>query len=102
MSRIGDETVHGFDHGRKSSVGTSAVVLSASSYRVAKGVQIKADAANSSVVYVGNADLTADSADATDGFPLAAGEGLFVPVDDVNKIYLRGGASGQKVFWFAV
>jgi hypothetical protein len=102
MSRIGDETVHGFDHGRKSSVGTTAVQLSATSYRVAKGVQLKADAANSSTVYVGNADLTADTADATDGFPLAAGEGLFVPVDDVNKIYVRGGASGQKVFWFAV
>ncbi|MDZ4781248.1 MAG: hypothetical protein SGJ19_13420 [Planctomycetia bacterium] len=102
MSRIGDETVHGFDHGRKSSVGTTAVQLSATSYRVAKGVQLKADAANSSTVYVGNADLTADTADATDGFPLAASEGLFVPVDDVNKIYVRGGASGQKVFWFAV
>ena len=102
MSRIGDETVHGFDHGRKSSVGTSAVQLAATSYRAAKGVQIKADAANSAAVYVGNADLTADTADATDGFPLAAGEGLFVPVDDVNKIYVRGGSSGQKVFWFAV
>lgn len=102
MSRIGDETVHGFDHGRKSSVGTTAVQLSATSYRVTKGVQLKADAANASTVYVGNADLTADTADATDGFPLAAGEGLFVPVDDVNKVYVRGGASGQKVFWFAV
>jgi hypothetical protein len=102
MSRIGDETVHGFDHGRKSSVGTSAVQVASTSYRAAKGVQIKADAANSAVVYVGNSDLTADTADATDGFPLAAGEGLFVPVDDVNKIYVRGGASGQKVFWFAV
>jgi hypothetical protein len=102
MSRIGDETVHGFDHGRKSSVGTTVVQLSATSYRATKGVQIKADAANSSTVYVGNADLTADTADATDGFPLAAGEGLFVPVDDVNKVYVRGGASGQKVFWFAV
>jgi hypothetical protein len=101
MSRIGDETVHGFDHGRKSSVGTTAVQLSATAYRATKGVQLKADAANSSTVYVGNADLTADTADATDGFPLAAGEGLFVPVDDVSKVYVRGGAAGQKVFWFA-
>lgn len=102
MSRIGDETVHGFDHGRKSSVGTSAVPLIATPYRAAKGVQLKADAANSSTVYVGNADVTADAADGTDGFPLSAGEGLFVPVDDASKVYLRAGASGQKVFWFAV
>ncbi len=102
MTRIGDETVHAFSHGRKSSVGTSAVQLTAAIAHLGKGVQIKADAANSGTVYVGGSTVTADAADATDGFPLSAGEGLLVPVDDPSKVYLIGSAAGQKVFFFAI
>ena len=54
------------------------------------------------MVYVGTAGVTADAADATDGFPLAGGEGLFVPIDDPSKLYVRGSAAVQKVFWFAI
>ncbi|MHB1033226.1 MAG: hypothetical protein ACYC35_23935 [Pirellulales bacterium] len=102
MTRIGDETVHGFDHGRKSAIGTTAVPLVATSSRAAKGVQIKAAAANSGTVYVGQSDVTADAADATDGFPLAAGEALFLPVDDPSKVYLVASTAGQKVFFVVV
>jgi hypothetical protein len=102
MTRLGDESVHGFDHGRKSSIGTSAVPLVAASVRAAKGVQVKAAPTNTGIVYVGNSDVTADASDATDGFPLEAGDGLFVPVDDASKVYLIGSAAGQKVFYCVV
>ena len=102
MTRIGDETVHGFLHGRTSGIGTTAVQLVAASSHLATGVQLKAPQSNSGVVYVGTAGVTADAADATDGFPLAGGEGLFVPIDDPSKLYVRGSAAGQKVFWFAI
>jgi hypothetical protein len=99
MTRIGDETVCTFDHGRKSSIGTTAVPLTTISVHAARGVQLKAASANTGTVYVGNSDVTADSADATDGFPLAPGEGLFLPVEDPTRVYVVGSAAGQKVFF---
>lgn len=102
MTRLGDDTVHSFDHGRKSSVGTTPVQLVATSLQATRGVQLKAASDNSAAVYVGNSDVTADSADATDGFPLAAGEGLFVAVDDASKIYLRAASGTQKVFYLVL
>jgi hypothetical protein len=102
MTRLGDDTVHGFEHGRKSAVGTSAAQLVATSMKATRGVQLKAAAGNTAEVYVGNGDVTTDSADATDGFPLAAGEGLFVAVDDASKIYLRAASGTQKIFYLVL
>lgn len=102
MTRLGDDTVHGFDHGRKSSIGTLTVQLLTTAGKATRGVQLKAAAGNSADVYVGNSDVTTDSADATDGFPLAAGEGLFVAVDDASKIYLRAASGTQKVFYLVL
>lgn len=102
MTRIGDETVNLFNHGRKSGIGTTAVPLSSGAVPAAKGVQLRAANSNTASVFVGNSDLTTDTADLTDGFPLAAGEALFVPVNDAQKIYLRSTAANQKVFWFAI
>jgi len=101
MTRLGDDTVHRFDHGRKSAIGTTAVALVSASRPATRGVQLKAAADNTEAVYVGNSDVTADSADATDGFPLAAGEGLFLAIDDASKVFLRAASGTQKVF-FAV
>ncbi|MBX3411572.1 MAG: hypothetical protein KF708_02550 [Pirellulales bacterium] len=102
MTRLGDDTVHGFDHGRKSEIGTTAVPLVATSRKGTRGVQLKAAADNSAEVYVGNSDVTTDAADATDGFPLSAGEGLFVAVDDASKIHLRAPSGTQKVFYLVL
>jgi hypothetical protein len=102
MTRIGDDSLTRFDHGRKSSIGTSAVQLTTTSMHAPRGVQIKAALANSGTVYVGNSDVTAGAADATDGFPLAPGEALFVPIDDPSKVYVVGTAAGQVVHFLVV
>ncbi len=102
MTRIGDESLARFDHGRKSAIGTTAVQLTVTSTHAPRGVQLKASVANSGTVYVGNSDVTAGAADATDGFPLGAGEALFVPIDDPSKIYLVGTSAGQIVFFVVV
>ena len=103
MTRLGDDVVHQFFHGRKSSVGTSAVQLTSTSTDASRGVLVKAADDNSGTVYVGNSSsVTADSADATDGFPLAAGEAVLVKVNNASRVYLIGSASGQKVFWLVV
>jgi hypothetical protein len=102
MTRLGDDSVGSFDHGRKSSVGTSVVPLTTVGGKAARGVQVKAAVSNTGTVYVGNSDVTADSADATDGFPLAPGDGLFLPIDDPTRVYLVASAAGQKVFFVVV
>jgi hypothetical protein len=91
-----------FDHGSKSGIDGTAGRLVATKTICKRGVQVKAAAANTGKVYVGNSDVTAGSADATDGFELSASQGLFVPAQDASTVYVVGSAGGQKVFWFTV
>jgi hypothetical protein len=99
MTRIADESVHAFDHGRLSSIGATALRLTTIEKRAAKGVEIKAAVTNTGTLYVGNSDVTADAADATSGFPLHAGDAIFLPVDDPTSVYLIGSTTGQKAFF---
>lgn len=91
-----------FDHGSKSSVGTSAVQITTTSIVAKKGVTVKAANANTGIIYVGNSDVTNGSTDATDGFELANGESIFIEIDNANKVYVIGSAASQKVFWVVV
>ena len=89
-----------FEHFSNLDVDTAAEQLTA--YACKFGVQIKADDSNSSAVYVGKSDVTAGTTDATDGFKLNAGQGVFVPVSNANLIYVIGGALNQKVWVLAI
>jgi hypothetical protein len=73
-------------------VGTTAVQLTAASTPVKTHPIVKAPAANSGVVYVGNSDAVSP----TTGMPLSAGDFMPVPVDDLNKIWLIASAADQK------
>ena len=88
-------------HGSKSSIGATAVQLTTVDTPIQKGVTIKADVANSGTVYVGNSsDVTADGGDGTTGFALEGGSSLTVELDNLDRIYLIGSASGQKIFFW--
>ena len=89
------------DHGRKSNIDTSAVVIGGS-FVPKQGVLVKAHSSNTGIVFLGNSDVTADSADATDGYPLSAGESVFLSAANVNMIYAIGSANDQVVFWIAL
>lgn len=95
-------TASSFDHGRNSSVTTTASQVTTSSIVAKFGIRIVAALANTDVIYVGNSDVTADSADATDGFPLQAGESMFLPVNNANIPYVRAASGTQKVFFAVV
>mgnify|MGYP000173894250 CR=1 FL=1 len=104
MSRkvlIGKKTVKRFNT-RGKTVGTTAVQLSTDSSALEGGVQITADAGNSGTVYLGSrSNLTAGSSDETDGYPLAAGDSILLPVDSEATIYLVGSGAGQKVYYLS-
>jgi len=89
-----------FDHGRKSSIGTTAVQITTTSIVARQGVLVKSSVKNSVRLFVGNSDVTADSADATDGVELAPGDWVMVPVDNANKVYvIAESGTASKVFW---
>lgn len=101
MAQIEDFTAVSGVTGSKSSIGATALQLTATSTHLYNGVEIKADAANSTgIVYVGfSSAITAAAADGTTGFQLVAGESRFFEIDDPSKIYVIGSTTGLKV-WF--
>jgi hypothetical protein len=85
-----------FTYGQ-TTVGTSQVQLTSTSYKAVFGVVLKADNDNTGSVYVGLTGLGA-----TTGFRLKAGEGITIEVDDPSKIYVIASAAAQTVHWVAV
>lgn len=102
MTRLGDDVVGALDHGLKSGVGTTAVPLVASTRLATRGVYVKAAASNTGTVFVGNSDVTTGGTEATDGYPLFAGESVMLPIEDAQRIYVRADGANQKVNWLSV
>jgi hypothetical protein len=66
-------------------------------------IQLKASASNTGLVYVGNTpNVTANSNAETDGFPLSADQGIYIPVVQTGQIYLVSPSLNNKVFIFGV
>jgi hypothetical protein len=58
------------------------------------GVFLKAHPSNTGIIYVGLVDV-----DSSNGFPLGAGEVLFIGVSNLNELYFDASVSGEKVCW---
>lgn len=95
------DSISDFDHLRVD-VTTSATQLVATAHAQGSspraGVRLKADIANTGVVYVGKSDVTAGTVAATDGYPLSAGEEVAIPIDDATKLYGRSSAGTNKIY----
>jgi len=100
---ITDDNTSNFRAGSKA-VGTAAVQITATSVKVTRGVQVRADDGNTDKIYIGpSALVTAGLATpATDGYKLAAGEHTLVPIDDISKIWLISGSASQAISYLAV
>jgi hypothetical protein len=68
----------------------------AASQEIEAGVQIKALSGNGGNVYVGGSGV-----DSSSGFVLAAGEEIFVEVDDLAAVYLDVDSGGEGVSYIA-
>ena len=81
-------------------VGASVVDLSTNTAKLTGGVQVTAAPGNTDVVFVGvRADLTAGTAAATDGYPLSAGDTIFLPVRSENEVKLIADAAAQTAYF---
>ena len=89
------------DHGSNRDVDAAAEVLTATSFFCQHGVLLKADSTNAGIIYVGLSDVTAGTASATDGFPLSAGDTLFVEVANPNLLYVFASTTNQVIYWIA-
>jgi len=99
---IQQDLVDDFTHGA-SVHGTSALIAVPALVKAPiKGIQFKANASNAGTVYVGKIGVTADTTAATSGIPLAAGEGLFLPVKDHTLVYAIASEATQYLHWLIV
>lgn len=83
-------------------IGTSASPLQASA-SLPGHIQIRADSDNTATIYVAaRSNVTTDSAAATCGMPLDAGESFLIPSyhqRDASQIYAISTAAGQNLFY---
>jgi hypothetical protein len=95
--------------GAKSGIGNSAVALTSTSTPFTYGVRIKADGTNTGNVAIGakiasgNANVTLQVSDATDGWLLAPGDEIPIPVNiiaDVSLIYAIASTSGNRLYYY--
>ena len=89
-------------HGTKGAIGATALQLTAVSRKLNRGVVVKAAIDNTagSKVYVGLLGVTAGvAAPTTDGFELAPGDAVAIPIDDPSKLYVIGSTTGLAVSW---
>lgn len=64
--------------------------LTAQPYDLKYGVYVRALSTNGNTVYVGDSNVSASN-----GFPLAAGEDIWIPCEDATTVYVIGGAAAQ-------
>ena len=92
--KIGQESQAGFAAG-DGTIGTTEEALPA--FPVMKHVVIRANGGNGNIIMVGHSQAAV-----ANGFVLAAGERTpEIYVDDLSKIWIKGGAASQGYSWIA-
>ena len=76
--------------------GTSTKIIDGSTLILKSGINIKSLQTNTALVFVGSANVAT-----TSGYPLSAGEELFLEVNDAAKVFTISSSSGQTACWTA-
>ena len=96
---MNQNTYHTIYTGTKQ-VTTSAAQLTTDDIPIKRSVTLLASSGNVGSIYYGNSGVAATGAN--EGFPLKANLGKEVKIDNVNKIYIVGQNSTDRVHWEAV
>ena len=79
-------------------IGTSVGAMTSVNHSCSKGVTISVEFSNLGTIYVGyDSNVTSSN-----GFPLEAGDSMYLPIDNPNKVYCIADTAGQKVYWLAI
>ena len=90
-----DDAITNLDS-RSQTIGATAVPLTG----LVEGakIQIKASASNTGTIYIGPPGVTANTVPGTDGFPLGAGDGLYIPIVQTGIVHAIGSSANQQLF----
>lgn len=81
-------------------VGTGAGLLRNTSFLTRAGVQVKALNANTGNIFIStDSNMTATGSAA--GFELGGGDGVLIPIDNLNKIHIAANVTSQNLAWMA-
>lgn len=86
-----------FGCGQTTVASASPTKIAPADVKIQAGLQMKALPGNAGIIYIGHSDVSS-----TKGFPLSAGEGLFIPVDAVDLVYGLAANDGDKIAWLRV
>lgn len=78
---------------------TPSQVISRTDISPKRGVKMKAGLANSGNVFIGNIGVGYDVATASCGYPLDAGEELFLECEDPTTIYASNSSANDVIHW---
>ena len=71
--------------------------LSLPSFTMVSGAKLRALSTNTATIYLGHTS----NIGSTLGYPLLAGESCFIELNNLNLVYVIGGATGQTISFFA-
>lgn len=83
--------------GNQSIVSGAAVQLTSSTTECRRGIVVRANAANTEVIYVGEVGVSA-----TTGFELSAGDSVVLPVLSADEVYAISAAGTQSACFVIV
>ena len=90
-----------FTTGRNADIDTTAETLKPNEVALVFGILVKAHKDNAGIVYVGPKGVTADTEPATDGYPLYAGDAVFIEIDNLIKVYVIASEANQQASFIA-
>lgn len=100
VASAGGTLVSSFMYGTFLNVGTGAGLLQNTSFLTRVGVQLKALNANTGDVFVGvDSNMTATGSAA--GFQLGGGDGVLIPIDNLNRLHIAANVTSQNLAWVA-
>tara|TARA_R110001599_G_scaffold352095_1_gene585933 strand:+ start:216 stop:1139 length:924 start_codon:yes stop_codon:yes gene_type:complete len=96
----GDITIKGVNLPSAFTAGQKSVIssgLSMPSFSMFSGAKLRALSTNTATIYLGHTS----NIGSTLGYPLLAGESCFLELNNLNLVYVVGGATGQTITYFA-
>lgn len=84
------------------SVSSTRVAVTSNETNFIRGVLLRASPSNSVSIYIGGANVTADTAATSGGFPLAAGDSLFLEIQDLRSLFVVAASGTSDLAWLSI
>lgn len=107
MANVYREAVNTLVQTRNVIVGTSAVKVNPIGFKFIKGILLRTPGTtdpspNTAPIWIGGANVTADQAVETGGFPLVPGASLNIPSEFLSGLYAISTSASQVLTWVGV